>query len=131
MKLFKLLFLLLPVMIFVSCDKEEEPECIQADWIGTYVGTQSGECFGTGATTVTITASGDEAIVIFYEDGDGSSSEYDPITFNECNISDSQSDASGLSLDIEVLLEGNEITITETLSFEGEASTCTVTATKQ
>ena len=112
MNLFKLLFALVLVFSITACNDDDEPVCIQADWIGTYSGTI--DCDGaTEDVAVTITASGSDAVIIAYESTSGAvtlSAEYDPITISECTLSNEASQ-SGITLKVDASIDAYQLSI--------------------
>lgn len=131
MKLLKLSFILLLVSVFAACGGDDESgsgDCVQADWVGVYTGTIN--CDGTGEedVTVTITASGTDAVIIKYETAT-LESEFDPYTPDGCEIDDTQSQ-SGISLTVEATLDGNTLTFKDILGTSLANITCSLTATK-
>ena len=131
MKLFKLSLLLVLVSFFTACSDDDDDSnsknCVQSDWIGTYTGTQN--CNGDLIDIVVeVTASGSDNLVIstFTDDVD---IEYDPIPYNNCDLSQSSTE-QGLTLSIEASVNGNVITLNESISASGSSSTCVTTATK-
>lgn len=129
MNLLKLSFLLVLLVAFSACgDDEETNVCAQADWVGSYTGSQV--CDGADAedATVTITASGTDAIVII-TNVPGLESEYDPLTPDNCDLNVSQTD-SGITLSVDATIDGDNLSFTEVLSAGGNTSTCTITATR-
>ena len=130
MKLSKLALFLMLVVAFASCknDDESPTNCTQSDWVGTYDGTLN--CNGASEdVTVTITASGSEAIVIKYETAN-LETEFDPLTPNGCNLDVSQSD-QGITLSVNAELDGDNLTFSEDLTIGGGTSSCDITATRQ
>ena len=126
MKLFKFLFLVTTVVMFTACG-DDDSDCIQADWVGTYTGTS--DCDGTiEEATVTITASGTDRVVVITEIP-GLESEYDPIDLDGCSLEESKSEA-GLTLSVDATLDGDNLTFREVISAGGQSSTCTITATR-
>lgn len=129
MNFFKLSILFAFIVVLAGC-KDDEPEpvvCTQANWIGTYVGTQ--DCDGdVEDLTVTITASGTDAIVIFHETTSVETT-FDPLTPSGCSLDATNSD-QGLTLTISSSISGDEFTLVETFSDGTETSTCTITATR-
>ncbi len=123
------LFALL-VVGFVACKKDDDSSstCTQSDWVGTYEGTT--DCGGTSEdVTVTITASGTDAIVIEYATPSLTST-YDPITPSNCSINESGTDL-GITLTVDADLDGDKLTIKETISGGGADFTCNLTATRK
>ena len=116
------------IVAFSACSKDDDnPTCAQSDWVGTYTGTI--DCDGTMENvTLTITASGTDAVIISYETPT-LTTDYDPLTPDGCNISVSGS-LGGISSLVEATLDGNELTLLEELSGGGITSTCNLTVTK-
>lgn len=128
MKLFKLLFFV-SIFALTSCsDDDPVSTCTQSDWVGTYTGTI--DCDGTMEdVTVNITASGTDAIVIKYET-DTQETEYDPLTPDACKIENSGT-LGGITASVDLTLDGDNLTLIETLSGGGVTSNCDLTATRQ
>lgn len=130
MNLLRLSFLLVLILGLSACgsDDESSTSCVQSDWVGTYTGTV--DCDGTVEdVTVTITASGTDAVIIKYESAT-METEYDPITPDGCTIDQSQSD-SGITLSLEVTLDGDNLRMDESIEFIGlPATNCNITASK-
>lgn len=129
MKLLKLSLFSLLVVAFSACkkDKDSTPTCTQSDWVGTYEGTT--DCGGsTEDVTVTIVASGADAVVIEYATATLTTT-YDPITPTNCDLNASGTDA-GLTFTVDATLDGDELTIKETLSGSVDF-TCDLTATRK
>ena len=59
------------MLSFAACNSDDDSSgCTQADWVGTYNGTV--DCNGVEEdVTVTITASGSDAVIIRYESTEG------------------------------------------------------------
>lgn len=129
MNLFKLSFLLILMTFLASCGDDDDSNCVQADWVGTYTGTQT--CTGEDATavTVTITASGANDVIIAYDDDAGFGSEFDPLTPSGCDI-DKSATEQGLTLEIEASVDGNTFTLKEVFSQGAVSNTCNITATR-
>jgi len=129
MNFFKLsLFFLL--VAFSACKKDDDstPTCTQSDWVGTYEGTT--DCGGsTEDVTVTIVASGANAIVIEYATATLTTT-YDPTTPTNCTINESGTDA-GITFTVDATLDGDKLTIQEALSGGGTNFTCDLTATRK
>ena len=128
MNLSRLFFVLAFVLALVSCNKDDdEATCTQADWIGNYIGTI--DCNGTSEDVeVTITASGSEAIIIFYETATFTSL-FSPLTPDGCNLSEASS-VGGMPATIDATLGGDNLTLMDTKSVGG-GSSCNLTATRQ
>ena len=130
MKLLKLSLFSLLVVAFAACkkDKDSTPTCTQSDWVGTYEGTT--DCGGsTEDVTVTITASGVDAIVIEYATATLTTS-YDPITPTNCDLNASGTDA-GITLTVVGALDDDKLTLKETITGGGTTFTCDLTATRK
>ncbi|MCB0845215.1 MAG: hypothetical protein KDE26_18325 [Bacteroidetes bacterium] len=133
MKFLKLSIVVLFAIALSSCGENVTKNCAQADWVGTYTG--SIDCDGdVEDVTVSITASGTDAVVIQFVQGSAGSTletTYDPITPDACELNESATE-SGLTITIaaDVDKDGN-LTLSETFSDGTDSSTCTITATKQ
>ncbi len=129
MKFFKLPLFFFLVVALSACKKDEDsPSCTQSDWVGTYEGTT--DCGGsTEDVTVTITASGADAIVIQYATTTLTTT-YDPITPTNCTINESGTD-SGITITVDATLDGDKLTLEETISGGGVDFTCNLTATRK
>lgn len=130
MKSLKLSLFALLLLAFTSCKKDDDKAtvCKQADWVGIYEGTI--DCDGTTEdATVTITASGTDAVVIEYETA-SSTTTYDPITPTNCSISESGTD-SGITIKVDATLDGDKLTLKETLTGGGFSSVCELTANRK
>ena len=126
MNLFKLSILLVLIVTFSACG-DDDTSCEQADWIGTYAGTV--DCDGVVEdVTVTITASGTDAIIIMYAT-DNSSTEFEAINLDGCDLDKSES-AGGFSVSIEASLDGDKLSVKDEISVGGDTATCEVTATR-
>jgi len=124
MKLFQLLALVL-VLGFVSCSDDDDA-CLQSDWLGTYEGTI--ECDGVEEdVTVVITARGNDALAVTYETSILSAS-FEPLTPTECEFIGQ--DETG-STTIEIELDGNKFSFTETTVSAGVTTSCEIDATRQ
>ncbi len=130
MKAFKLTFLLLAILTVAACDDDEDPVvCGQADWVGTYSGTQT--CVGgtTEGVDVTITANGATGLDISYETASGNITSFtEPLPFDGC-IVDVDSEGNGITLAIDATLTNGELSFRDVLTF-GNTLDCTITATK-
>lgn len=128
MKFFKLsLFSLLVAFSACKGDDDSTPTCTQSDWVGTYEGTT--DCGGSDEdVTVTIVASGANAIVIEYSTATLTTT-YDPATPTNCTINESGTDA-GITFTTNATLDGDKLTIQETLTGGGTNFTCDLTATR-
>lgn len=113
--------------IAFSCNDSSET-CSQADWVGVYTGTQT--CNGeTVDATVTITASGESAIIVSIL-ADGTTIELDPADIDGCNYDIEGRDAE-LSLSADGSLSGETVTFNTELFIGGQlGSRCTITGTR-
>lgn len=113
-----------------ACKKDDDDVtmvCMQDDWVGTYSGTI--DCNGTEeAVTVTITASGTENIIIKYESA-SVTTDYDPLPFNGCDLNASGT-VSGITVNTDVTLNGNQLDMSETVIIGTSTTTCTIAATR-
>lgn len=118
------------LLAFSACKKDDDDVttvCMQDDWVGTYSGTV--DCDGTEeAVTVTITASGTDNIIIKYESA-STTTEYDPLPFNGCDLNVSGT-VSGITVNADVTLNGDQLDMSETISIGGNTTTCTIAATR-
>ena len=128
MKAFKLTFLLLTLLTIAACEDDEDPiVCGQSDWVGTYEGTI--DCDGTVEdVTLVITASGADNIVVVYSTATQSTT-YDPLPFTECTLVNMAS-GGGVSANINLALNGNTLTLDETLSIDTTSTNCMATLTR-
>jgi hypothetical protein len=130
MKFFKLPLFFFLVVALSACkkDKDSTPSCTQSDWVGTYEGTT--DCGGSSEdVTVTITASGADAIVIEYATATLTTT-YDPITPTDCDLNSSGTD-SGITIKVDAALDGDKLTLEESISGGGVDFTCDLTATRK
>jgi hypothetical protein len=131
MKLFKLSFLFLVLFLAAACGDDDEgmTTCTQADWVGTYTGTISCDGETPEDVTFTILAGSSDGLLLSYETASLSTEFDQPIPFQACNLSISSTD-QGLTLSLEASRNGDNLTFTETITVGGDASICTITATK-
>ena len=120
------------VVALGACNKDDDDannNCTQADWVGNYTGTQV--CNGVPFDiSVTITASGEDAVIVKYDDGVSEAS-FDPITIDGCKLNRTQEDPSiGASLTIEATLDGDNLSFRDVLTVGTDTSDCTITATR-
>jgi len=130
MKFLKLSFFVALIFTFAACDTTDN--CVQADWVGTYTATQSCDGGTADDATVTITASGSDAIIIETVIADSSGSlttTTDPIVFDGCAFSVSASQG-GVTLVSTGTLDGDNLTLTDTYSGSGSSTVCTTSATR-
>lgn len=131
MKILNVSLFLMVLLAFASCKKDDDDvmaTCTPADWAGTYAGMI--DCDGTTENvTITITTSGTDNIIIKYETATVSA-EYDPLPINGCDFSNTAS-GGGFTASVEATLDGNELTVTESLSDGTDTTSCTLTATRQ
>jgi len=126
MNLLRLSIILALIFTLGACDNNTV-SCVQSDWVGTYTGTQ--DCDGLSEdVTMTITASGTDAIVVMYET-EGVEVEFAPMTPDECTLSKTESD-DDMSLTVEATINGNNLTFTDVITIGTESATCTITAIK-
>ncbi len=120
------LFLIL-VLLFTLASCGGDDDCLQADWVGTYTGTE--DCNGeTADATVVVTASGEDNIVFVIET-DASTLTFDPLPFDGCNVNQSDDDGT-FSLDLSVDLDGNDLTLNTVFSAGSESSVCEYSVTR-
>lgn len=133
MKLFKLAFLLLAVLSIASCGDDDDTGpivCSQSDWVGVYVGTEDCSTTDAQGATITITASGTDAINFTYETEDGTTTTLtEPIVFDGCSLSVSGME-SGITLTLNGSLDGDDITFNSAIDFGGVVTTCTISGTR-
>jgi hypothetical protein len=123
-------------LTFISCGDDDT--CAQADWVGNYIGDGSVEEDNVvemaDAASVTITASGTDDIVVSYSytiDNQESSITFDPFAASGCTISQSATDPNaGVSIDMTLSLDGDDITLESEMTGGGFNSTVTITASK-
>jgi len=130
MKLLPLTTLLfLAVVLATGCnnDDDEPAVCTQADWVGTYSGTITCDSEPAQDVTLTITADGTDNVVLSYQTSTVSTL-YDPLPFDNCGL-DNLATGGGITSSVSVTLNGNDITLMESLSGGGFASDCTINAT--
>lgn len=124
--------LLLIILTWFACNNtEDEPACIQSDWVGTYEGTLTCDV-NTTAVTVTIRAGDMDAILIEYEFQDGATNTtivFDPITPDACSI-DEMGSNNGLTARIDATLDGDNLTLIESLSDGVNTDSCEIMATR-
>jgi len=117
--------------VFAACG-DDEVECVQADWVGTYTGTST--CTEDGITedpedvTITVTASGTDKLIFKY-DTDNSGIETDPYDFNGCDVNASESD-QGITLTVTAILDEEFLVFTDELSANGESTRCVIAANR-
>jgi len=127
MKLLKLSLLLVLITFLSACSDDDDPACTQADWVGNYTGAQV--CNGASFdVTVSITASGSDAVLVIYE-VDGLETEFDPLTFNNCDIDRTES-TGDLTLTVDASLDGDNLTFRDVLTVGTETIDCSITATR-
>ncbi len=128
MKLWKITFFALLLCFVAACEDDDEPPvCTQDTWLGTYTGTAT--CDGVSdPTTVTITASGPDQIVIRYAAG-STTTTFDPLPVTNCNLSRTNS-SGGVTGSVTAELNGNSFELTETVTGGGFNINCTVSATR-
>ena len=118
------LFLIISVFL-LSCGEDDNNDkintCTQAEWLGTYAGTE--DCNGTtDDATVAITASGDSIIMAI---SNPSSTVTTPaIAIDNCTISESVDLGGTFPLELDVSLDTDELTIIT--NFAGSQCTYTV-----
>ncbi len=128
MNVLRLTYVLALLIAFSACkkDKDEDPICTQADWIGTYTGTA--DCDGNSdPATVTITASGDN-IVIRYSAGNTTTT-FDPLPVTNCMIERTNT-AGGVTGSVMATLDGDKFSLTESVTGGGFNINCQVEATR-
>lgn len=127
----KLSFLFLLIVAMAACkDDDDSPAiCTQSDWVGIYEGTI--DCDGSEeAVTVTIAANGAAALDISYTTATLTTEYTEPITPVSCSVNINSSDA-GVSLKLDVSLEGDKLTLNEVITDGSTTSTCELTATRK
>lgn len=129
MNFLKIIFFLgLILSVTVACNNDDVYICTQSDWVGNYMGIIN--CIGNVEDViVTITASGEEDIIVEYE-ANSISSRFNPMTPNECSLNSTET-VSGLTLVVEASLDGDNLVFKDTLSDTGGYSrACMVTAVR-
>lgn len=104
------------------------PPCALSRWAGTYVGTA--DCNGSVEdVTVTITTSGADVIIINYETRSrtGNSGLLIPI---DCSVNDFSTTGS-INTSWEAELDGDNVSVTETVTGVGGDFSCVITAVRQ
>lgn len=127
MKSLKIASLFLFVFFMAACG-DDDPVCVQSDWVGVYTGTEV--CDGVSeAATIRVTASGANDILVKVETAT-TETEYNPITLNgtSCSVDETQSDGTN-TIVFEGSLSGETFTLKSTIS--GAINyTCNLTGTK-
>ena len=129
MKVLRLTYVLALLIAFSACKKDDDegPTCTRDNWIGTYTGTV--DCDGNSEpATVTITASGDNDIVIRYVTGSVTTT-FDPLPVTNCMIERTNS-AGGVTGSVMTTLDGDKLSLTEILTGGGFNTNCQVEATR-
>jgi len=132
MKAFKLTFLLLALLTVAACDDDDDAPivCGQSDWVGTFTGTQTCTDEPTEDVTLTFTSAGANLLNFEYTVAGTVTSNTTPIPYDGCSFMVSGNDM-GVSLDLEVALQGSELTFTTVTTLTGiGTTTCTINATK-
>jgi len=132
MNLLKLFIISAFLLVLSGCKDDDplpEPECTQADWLGTYVGTRSCETVLGADVTITILASGSNDIIVSWETSDDSG-EYEPFTPNICVIDYSSPDL-GLTLTMDATLDGDNIEFSGISQTSSEYFTCNMSVVRQ
>ena len=123
-------------LTFISCGDDDT--CAQADWTGTYTGdatvSEDGVDEMADSANVTITASGTDDIIVSYSytiNNQENSITFDPFAASGCTITQSASDPNaGVSINITLSLDGNDLTLESEMTGGGFNSTVTITASK-
>jgi len=128
MNFLRLSFLLVLLATVAACgDDDSSPTCTQAEWVGTYTGTI--DCDGASeAVTVTITASGSDAIIVKYETVT-IETETDPLTPNGCDL-DRTGTTGGVTITVDATLDGDNLTYQDVITVGADVATCDITATR-
>ena len=129
MKVLRLTYVLALLIAFSACKKDDDegPTCTRVIWSGTYTGTA--DCDGNSdPATITITASGDNDIVIRYVTGSVTTT-FDPLPVTNCMIERTNS-AGGVTGSVSTTLDGDKFSLTETLTGGGFNTNCQVEATR-
>ena len=116
---FNLLLVFSLVFLLASCGDDEDG-CSQADWVGTYTGTET--CDGTTVdATIVVAAVGEDMLSMTFTSS-GSTIEIPGVPFDACGVSEELSlDTS--TLDVDASLDGSNLTIdTEFMTLFGNAS---------
>ncbi len=131
MNLFKLFTLMVLLSVFAACGNDDD-DCAQADWVGTYSGTivctEDGVEEDPEDVTVTITASGTDQLVFEY-DTPSTGLETDPLDISGCDVNFSASE-QGITLTVSADLDGDNLKFTDVFSGNGFSSTCVIDATR-
>ncbi len=130
MKLVYFSFLIILCGFCAACG-EQEPDCLQSDFVDSYLGTM--ECVGTAAeeVTVTITAEGTNAVNFAYEAPSGTGSFTDAFTVESCDLERVLTD-SGFTSTVRISLEGDKLSYSEVIldALGVELSNCTILASR-
>lgn len=139
MKALQLLFLCLGVLTFAACgnDDDEAASCMASDFTGTYAGTltcdeDEPDDVPTVVTVNITEGTADNTIRIgFVEIFDGGTTEVDldvDIPVSGCTATFNGTE-DGITFTYSVRLDGDRVTVEETVSVAGgESGTCTYTA---
>ncbi len=120
------LFLILALLFtLASCGGDDD--CLQADWVGTYTGTE--DCNGEIAdATMTVSAAGTDMLIYFIETSSGTT-EFDPLPFNGCNFNQ-QDEEDGIRFELDVELDGDMLTFRFEVSDDTDSSVCEYIVTR-
>jgi len=135
MKFYQLAFFCLALFSFVACgdDDMDTPanNCTQSDWTGTYIGVIDCGEEGIDSTVLTIIASGAD-IIISHEESDefgSASTTYGVAPFDGCDF-DSSFTEDDITLVADATLDGDDLTLRETISSGGTTLSCTIRVTR-
>lgn len=130
MTFFRLILLALVLTVFATCGDDDEmtPPCAPTNWAGTYSGTAN--CNGIEeAVTVTVAVVGTDSLTLTYET-QSRQGNFGPLLPNACRIT--LEDMGGpISTSFSAQLDGDEITLMESVDGIGGSFTCDISATRQ
>lgn len=118
------LFLILAVLFTLSSCGDDD--CVQADWLGTYTGTESCEGETTDATIV-VTAQGTD-MLSFSIESDGSTTSFD-LPLDGCSTS-SVEEEDEIRLELSASLDGNDLSIDSDFTVGSDSAACEYRVTK-
>lgn len=128
MKTLQFSALVIFLTFFMACKDDDNGNCTQSDWVGTYSGTVN--CGGLEENvTVTITASGASDVMVSYQSSNISVEYTSPLTPNGCAINYTATD-QGFTTTINATLTGEALDFTDSESSGGSTGTCNIIATR-